>query len=210
MSTAWIMAGLLTDAQALAYSCSRTTAKIAHYHSIFTCTYSIVFFGTPHHGSSKASTLSSLQRLVSLAVPRKILQTESGLIRGLEEDCETLQEIADQFAPLMKHFRIFFFWEQERTDLKHTKDYIVTEASAAPMLDDTERSGIAADHRGMCRFDAKDAPGFRTVVAALRRYAHDAPRVVETRVTRTEAALREQRRTDAENMLLDIQIGEHQ
>ena len=204
------MTGLLTNLQALANSCGRTTAKIAHYYSIFTCTYSIVFFGTPHHGSSKASLLSSFQRVVSLAVPRKILQAESGLMRGLEEHCETLQEIADQFVPLMNHFRIFFLWEQERTDLKHTKDYIVTEASAAPMLDDTERSGIAADHRGMCRFDTNDAAGFRTVVAALRRYAYDAPRVIGTRVIRTKAALREQRRSNAQNMLLDIQREERQ
>ncbi|KAL9606062.1 MAG: hypothetical protein Q9179_000742 [Wetmoreana sp. 5 TL-2023] len=164
-----LVAQLTADREALAYSQSRTAAKVAHLRTIFTCTYGILFFGTPHHGSSKARLLSSLQKVVSLGVPRKFLQTESSLVRALEDDCETLQNIADQFAPLMKHFRIFFFWEQERTDLKYTKDYIVDETSAAPMLDDTERSGIAAGHRGMCKFESKDSPGFRTVIVALKR-----------------------------------------
>lgn len=74
-------------------------------------------------------------------------------------------------------------------DLKYTKDYIVDEASAAPILDDTERSGIAADHRSMVKFDSKEAPGFRTVVAALKRWARDAPGVVGARNADASAML---------------------
>ena len=92
-----------------------------------------------------------------------------------------LQNITDQFTPLMPRFCVFFFWEQERTDLKYKKDYIVDESSAAPMWYDTERAGIAADHSHMCKFENKDAPGFRTVVAALKRYGTDAPAVVRER-----------------------------
>ena len=33
----------------------------------------------------------------------------------------------------------------------------------------------------MCKFESKDAPGFRTVVAALKRYGVDAPAVVRER-----------------------------
>lgn len=77
-------------------------------------------------------------------------------------------------------------------DLKYTRDYIVDEASAAPILDDTERSGIAADHRGMVKFDGKEAPGFRTVVAALKRWARDAPGVVGTRNQDARDMLRSQ------------------
>lgn len=40
----------------------------------------------------------------------------------------------------------------------------------------------------MCKFNGKDAPGFRTVVAALKRYALDAPPVIgeRNRVARQE------------------------
>ena len=160
---------------------SRTAAKIAHLHSIYTCTYGILFFGTPHSGSRKAQLTASLQKLASLTTLKKFLETDSSLLRALEEDSEILQNITDQFAPLMTRFHIFFFWEQERTDLKYTKDYIVDETSAAPILDNTERSGIGADHRNMCKFETKDSAGFRTVVAALKRYSQDAPKVVSTR-----------------------------
>jgi len=166
--------------------------KIAHIHSIYTCTYGILFFGTPHSGSRKAHLLASVQKIASLSIPRKVLDTDSSLLRALEEDSEVLQNITDQFAPLMNRFRIFFFWEQERTDLKYTKDYIVDEASAAPILDNTERSGIAADHRNMCKFEGKDSPGFKTVVAALKRYSLDAPRTIVSRNVQAQTMLKAQ------------------
>ena len=85
--------------------------------------------------------------------------------------------------------------------MKYTRDYIVDEASAAPILDDTERSGIAADHRGMCKFESKDAPGFRTVVAALRRYVLDAPGVIRGRMLRAEEMLRNQEWANATELV---------
>ena len=35
-----------------------------------------------------------------------------------------MKDITDMFAPLMKRFRIFFFWEQEKTNLGTTMDYV--------------------------------------------------------------------------------------
>lgn len=53
------------------------------------------------------------------------MNVESGLFDALEEELEALQNIIDQFAPLMGNFRIYFSREQEKTDLKYTTDYIV-------------------------------------------------------------------------------------
>lgn len=156
-------------------------------------------------GASKAGLLSSLQKLASFAVPKKAFQIESSLINALEKESETLQNITDQFAPLMSNFRIFFFWEQEKTDLTYTKDYIVDEASAAPILDNTERSGIAADHRGMCKFEKSTDQGFRTVVAALRRYKQEAPEVIRERTIRTSAALSDRRWHEAKELVKGTQ-----
>jgi hypothetical protein len=133
------------------------------------------------------------------------MQFESQLVNALEEDSETLQNITDQFAPLMSHFRIFFFWEQEKTDLKYTKEYIVDETSAAPILDNTERCSIAADHRGMCKFERGSDQGFRTVVAALRRYAQEAPEIIRSRWIKTAGNLSENRQQEAMEMLMGIQ-----
>jgi len=105
----------------------------------------------------------------------------------------------------MSNFRIFFFWEQEKTDLKYTKDYIVEETSAAPILDNTERCGIAADHCGMCKFAKNSSQGFRTAISALRRYSQEAPQVISSRWVKAEQMLRETRRYEAMEMLIGIQ-----
>lgn len=173
----------------------------SHLHSIYTSTFGIVFFGTPHHGSSKAGLFASLQKITSLTIPKAALEMESSLVKALEEESEILQNITDQFAPLMRRFHIFFFWEQEKTDLKYTKDYIVVETSAAPIMPDTERCGISADHRGMCKFGKSSEQGFRTVVAALRRYSQEAPSVIKERWNHTNASLAESWRQDAIELL---------
>jgi hypothetical protein len=165
-----------------------------------------MFFGTPHNGSSKTRLLGSLQKLASLALPKATAQFESSLLNALEEDSETLQNIADQFTPLMCNFRIFFFWEQEKTNLRYTKDYIVEETSAAPILDNTERSGIAADHRGMVKFHTNTEQGFRTAVAALRRYCQMAPQVIQGRLIQSAEILSESRRFEAMEMLKDAPV----
>ncbi|KAI0860439.1 Alpha/Beta hydrolase protein [Xylaria cubensis] len=173
--------GGLVVKRALSYSHSRSSDKIAHLHTIFTCTYGILFFGTPHNGSSKASLLLTLQKLTSLTLPRRFGRVDRGLVKALEEESETLQNITDYFTPLMKDFHIHFFWEQEKTDLKYTKDYVVEKESAAPAFDDTERSGIAADHSGMVKFEDSNSSGFRLVAATLDRYCAEAPEAIKTR-----------------------------
>lgn len=191
--------------QALAYSASRDAPKISHLQSIYTCTFGILFFGTPHHGSSKARLLSSLQKLASFTLPKATIQIESQLVDALETDSETLQNITDQFAPLMSKFRIVFFWEQEKTNLKYTRERIVEETSAAPILDNTERCGIAADHSGMCKFGRNSEQGFRTAVAALRRYEAEAPEVIRSRLVKSVEILGHNRRQEALELVRGIE-----
>jgi hypothetical protein len=191
--------------QALSYSNTRSSDKIAHIQTIFTCTYGILFFGTPHHGSSKARLLGTLQKLASIAVPQRIGQFESDLVSALEEESETLQNITDYFVPLMKNFCIYFFWEQEKTDIKYTKDYIVDKESAAPNFDDTERSGIAANHSEMVKFEDISCQGFRLVAAALDKYCGEAPDVIRHKWADTMQSLAEERRREAMEKLRRIQ-----
>ena len=74
------------------------------------------------------------------------------------------------------------------------------EASAAPILDNTERSGIAAGHREMCRFD-KASTGYRTVVAAVRRYALEAPSTIAFRWVKARERLRVERVNEASELI---------
>ena len=73
----------------------------------------------------------------------------------------------------MTHFRIYYFWEEKPTP-RPINDYIVSQTSAAPVHDNTERAGIAADHSGMVKFEDPSCQGFRLVMDALLRYSDEA------------------------------------
>lgn len=97
---------------------------VQHLHSIFVSTYAILFLGTPHNGSSKATLASVGRRMISAFIPSKVLDTDGQLLDALVEGSEVLQDVTDMFVPLMKNFRIYFFWEQEKTDFGATWAYV--------------------------------------------------------------------------------------
>ena len=184
-------------------------------------TYGILFLGTPHNGSSKASLASIGSRMISALTPSQIVDTDSQLADGLREGSEVLQNITDMFAPLMKNFRVYFFWEQEKTSLGTTLAYvwdllnslltcdeliseipqIVEEHSAAPILDNTERAGLPYGHRDMAKFESRTSPGYRLVVAALLRYTREAPEAVSVRWLQAEEMLRIKRHNEAAELV---------
>ena len=62
--------------------------------------------------------------MIGALVPSKIVDTEGQLIDALQEGPEVLQNITDMLTPLMKNFRISFFWEQKKTDMGVIQDYV--------------------------------------------------------------------------------------
>ena len=182
------LGGLLVK-KALAYSASRTSKKVEHLYSVFISTYAILFFGTPHNGIEKASWVQTRG------------YASSNLERSIEKNSETLQNITDQFAPLMKQFHICFFWEIFQTVTGVNKTFIVSEDSAAPILDDTERSGINATHSQMCRFDGLVSPGFSIVLAALLRYTKESHATVRLRWIEARKFLATQRKYEASELV---------
>ncbi|KAF2186510.1 ribonuclease-like protein p/mrp subunit [Zopfia rhizophila CBS 207.26] len=187
--------------RALAYSASRTSKLVQHLHSIFVSTYAILFLGTPHNGSNRAGLASIGRRMIDTFVPSKVLDTDGQLLDALLEGSEVLQNITDMFAPLMKNFRIYFFWEQKKTDLGTTLAYVVEENSAAPILDDTERAGLPYGHRDMCKFENRNSPGYRLVTAALMRYSKDAPGTVSMRWVHATEMLKTKRMNEAAELV---------
>lgn len=80
----------------------------------------------------------------------------------------------------MKHFHIFF-WEKIKTNIGTWSGFIVEEASAAPILDNTERRGVDATHSGMIKFSDRSSSGYRTTIAASTRYRREAPKIIRNR-----------------------------
>ena len=172
------LGGILVK-KALSYSSTRTSKHVEHLYSIFASTHAILFFGTPHEGTD---TRSWLARACSGDwSPQGRYSKESQILSAIETHSETLQAITEQFAHLMKQFHIFFFWEECRTDLKGGSRYIVEESSAAPIIDNTERAGIHANHAQMVRFSSREDSSYRTVVEALMRYCRQAPPIISRR-----------------------------
>lgn len=185
------LGGILVK-KALAYAATRTAKKVEHLYSVFIATYGILFMGTPHEGIEKTSWQLMVQG--GDGQPTELL-------KALIKDSETLQNITDQFVPLMKQFHIYLFWEGLETDFGSCKSYVVKEDSAAPVWDDTERSGIHATHMQMSKFGSIDSPGYKTVLAALLRYARDAPALIKNRQQEARKFLNAHRSNEAAELM---------
>ena len=112
-----------------------------------------------------------------------------------------LQEITDQFAPLMKRFAVYNLWEQKKTKVGNVSTYIVEEESAAPTWENTERCGVFATHNEMIKFSRVHDQGFRVILEALARYVAAAPALIRYRWEKDMEALGHERQFEAESLL---------
>ena len=148
--------------------------------------------GTPHTGINKDVIL--------------LPENDDGLgpsqfTLKLLKGSDMLQEVTDQFAPIMKRFSIYYFWEQLMTEAGNTKTYIADQDSAAPLWDNVERCGIMATHSGMVKFKGPLDRGYQVVHEALVRYIKAAPGIVKLRWKEDQKTLAEERRREAEALL---------
>ncbi|KAK5807088.1 hypothetical protein VI817_001346 [Penicillium citrinum] len=181
--------------KALIYSSMSTSSKVSHLHSIFTSTFGLIFFGTPHEGVQKAnwSLLTSGWK--------GLLKDRSNLVSAMQKDSETLENITEQFAPLLKHFHIHNFWESLETHRTMARGYIVTSSSAAPAWDDTGRSSLPGTHSGMCKFRDRGVSGYKTIHGILVRFQKLAGPAVSARSKQADDFLLAQRQFEANEIL---------
>ncbi|RYP09080.1 hypothetical protein DL764_001501 [Monosporascus ibericus] len=174
------LGGILTK-RALLYSNDVKASQHEDYRSIYVSTYGIVFLGTPHTGSDMAAWGTVLQAMSDAVVPKSFFQSESVLLKTLKRDNETLQNINNHFLDIYQRFKIMMAHENHKTDLKGTRMLIVDANSAGPQLPGVTYYAIEATHSGMCKFESKNAPGYRTIVTAIRDWVGEAPDVIATR-----------------------------
>ena len=178
--------------RALAFSGSRHAKAVEHLRSIFISTAAILFLATPHRGISKKALL----------LPHK--NEESGpsqFMISLLKGSAMLQEITDQFAPLMKNYSIFNFWEEIESSSNDISALMVEEDSAAPVWDNVERCGIASTHSGMVKYRSAIDHGYPVVLAALLRYVRMAPTLIKSRWDHDQKMIATERQQEAEALL---------
>lgn len=188
------LGGILVK-KALAHSATQTSKNVDHKYSIYISTYGILFMGTPHSGIEDATWQTIAQEAIITG------GTPSEMLKDLTKKSEILHDITDQFAPLVKQFHVYFFWECLQTEMATGNSYVVREDSAAPIWDNTERSGIHATHSEMCSFASPESPDFQTVLAALLRYAREAHKTIATRWSGARRFLATQRSIEASELI---------
>lgn len=101
---------------------------------------------------------------------------------NLLEGSDMLQEITDQFAPLVKNFHISSFWETATTRFDKGHTVIVHRDSAAPPgWADAEKCGIGGTHSSIVKYSSAKSPGYTLVLAALDRSVSLAAETVSRR-----------------------------
>ncbi|KAF2787875.1 hypothetical protein K505DRAFT_353565 [Melanomma pulvis-pyrius CBS 109.77] len=185
------LGGILTK-RALAYSSSRRHKSVEHLHSIYTSTYGIIFLGTPHNGINKE---------ILLLPQSNQDQGPSQFMFNLLKGSEMLNEINDQFVPLMKRFSIYNFWEELKTQSGNHEVYMVDQDSAAPPWDHVEKCGLMATHSTMTKFSDESDHGYRTILEALSRYVKHAPLFIKSRWDNDLELIARDRQQEVEELL---------
>ncbi|EPE30856.1 alpha/beta-Hydrolase [Glarea lozoyensis ATCC 20868] len=143
-----------------------------HYKPIWENTIGVLFFGTPHRGSSLAAYGAQLARVPTALSMKPTPQ----LLESLSTGSFILGELNGKFRKLMDKNRgsreIASFYET-RTMLAW-RSLVVEQASALINPPECETMWetpipVAADHRDMCRFSSTDNPAYKTAVRTIQR-----------------------------------------
>lgn len=134
--------------------------------------------------------------MVSALVPKKIMDTEPQLIKTLQKNNETLQNINVHFLDIYEQFQICMVHEAVKTDLKGTRAFIVDQESASPLLRDVQYFGIEATHSDMCKFESKNSPGYLNVSTTIKSWVQECLPVIQSR--QEEERIKRQRDKEAQ------------
>lgn len=194
----------------MVYANAQIGDRVAHEHAIFTHAHGILFFGTPHLGSPKATWIRHASLVLSVLKPLRLPMFETNLTAALEPDSEVLQNMFDDFLPLMSGLHITLFWEEKATKFgvfRH--DFVVSRDSAAPLSIRRHAKiwnrGIASTHSGMVKFDSTQSEDFVMVMSILEAYCEGAQGEVRKKVALDRSM--KQLRLEHEIMSLTSAIG---
>ena len=185
------LGGLIVKRALVASSAIRGN-KTDHLRSIYVSTYGILFLGTPHRGFDIQSWISRWKPKPSSVRYPKHIDFRPQIVHSLGIKNETLENIERQFIQLSNKIRIYFFYEGKPTNINGIWHYVVDEESAAPIIQDVERTSIQQDHAHMCQFESECSPGFCVVTETIKHYAAEAPKKIRAdwQSERAEADLR--------------------
>lgn len=199
----WVAHGLggILVKRALELSNDLMSKNADDNRSVFISTYGIIFLGTPHTGADTAKWGLTLQGMVGALVPEKLMDADDQLIKTLQTNNETLQNINLHFLDLYQRFKICMVHEAVKTDLKGAKTFIVDHVSASPPLPDVQYFGIEASHLAMCKFESNSSPGYLNVSTTIKSWVQECPQLIYARMDIERGQRRQMREAQAAELL---------
>jgi hypothetical protein len=157
----------------------RSSGASEYYRDIRISTYGVIFFGTPHAGSSIASWGQMFRSIAGVAA-----STNPNLLADLDSSVDNgrLDELRDDFNKMLGPRREGKFWVQSFQETRpmapvpHTPgmNLVVPLASSGINHEYEVRVTIDASHSEMCKFGGKEDPNYQTIKAAVERYRKEA------------------------------------
>ncbi|KAJ5166726.1 uncharacterized protein N7482_005507 [Penicillium canariense] len=161
------LGGLVTE-QALLIS--RNAAQ-QHLKDLFECTAGIVFMGTPHLGSNKASWAAPLTKLGNV-----LRKTNREIVQVLEPGSEMLANLQQEFHTMLEDSRrnnqkiveIFCFYEE--LDVGGIGKIVSDQSATLPGY---QSRSIHGNHMEMTRFSGPKDPGYVAVSGQLWLWVYE-------------------------------------
>ncbi|KAF2739536.1 TPR-like protein [Polyplosphaeria fusca] len=144
------------------------TATNPEMQKLIKLTKTVVFFGTPHKGSSKAGWGEIGTQIVSMVR----LDSAQHLVSSLKLDSEILDIIHSDFLRLLREGKFYVHTFQEGRPINNVVGKVVEDySSKIDGFDELQvHEVIDGNHRTMCQFRTPQDAGYRKVVNALRAY----------------------------------------
>ncbi|KAJ5055078.1 hypothetical protein J3E74DRAFT_442389 [Bipolaris maydis] len=137
----------------------------------------IVFFGTPHRGSTVADVGKMIGRVVNMCMRASLITGISGSIRDdlltiLESNSQALNDLAVSSRNRLRNLEIVTFYETEM--MPGLSELVVHRGSAIMEIPCEEVIPLYANHRTMCRFGGATDGGYICTLNVIKRLAKTA------------------------------------
>ncbi|KAK4215438.1 hypothetical protein QBC37DRAFT_386350 [Rhypophila decipiens] len=135
--------------------------------------YGLVFFGTPHSGSSIASLGTKLLGLVS-----PVASTSTRHIKHLHQGSEWLRDESSRFAPIIPDFEIINFYETypERVPIPFIRGVLIVSQLSATLVGNINIA-LGKSHTELVRYEDRSDSAYQVVLDKLRTLVTKAPKV---------------------------------
>ncbi|KAK5202612.1 hypothetical protein LTR41_011644 [Exophiala xenobiotica] len=152
----------------------------SRYQSIKDATIGLIFLGTPHRGSDKATygkVLANVAQSISHKPPPRLLS-------ALQTNSDVLLQLTTNFRFQLPDYEVYSFFELR--PMKGLSSLIVEKHSALLETNHEEQIPVDADHSAMCKFETEDDPTFEKVYKRVNRIKNDPQHITNEQSGRNE------------------------